>query len=118
MALAPLVSPHRIALCVLTGLATRHVELALSFPEPPGWRLRLLVFLLAQTQQVADVVEPSFRELVDLLLVGLGQDLGNALAQNVAVLVNFETEDVLLELMLTGMFQARAVPSSANDPCT
>lgn len=77
----PPMTPYRVSLCVLLGLATRQVDLALSFDEPRGWRLRLLVFLLAQTQGAADCEEPSFLQLVDLLLLALGQDLGDALAQ-------------------------------------
>jgi hypothetical protein len=75
-------TPYRIALCVLTGLATRHFEPALSFTKPMNWRLRLLTFLLAEINATPDGLrEPTFPVLVDRLLTALGLDLGNAVAQ-------------------------------------
>ena len=74
-------TPYRVALCALCALATRHVDLALPFPEPRDWRLRVLIFLLGRTQQVDTVYEPSFLELANSLLLALGPSLGNWIAQ-------------------------------------
>ena len=74
-------TPYRVSLCALVALATRHVDLALTFPEPRDWRLRVLTFLLGRTQQVDTVYEPSFPDLVNALLLALGPSLGNWIAQ-------------------------------------
>lgn len=74
-------TPYRVSLCALVALATRHVDLALPFPEPRDWRLRVLTFMLGRTQQVESVYEPSFLELVHSLLLALGPSLGNWIAQ-------------------------------------